>query len=327
MGQAVPVVRLPVVVVAAMLGSIVVGSPAPAGQPTKRLATVGRLGVGVRTETFVDDTRPTAAHNGEPQIATRTLVTTVLYPARKVSGGDPNPGAAPARGKFPLVVFAGGASSGPGTFVPYLSQWVRAGYVIAAPKFPLTGENTPGGPLPDDYVNEPADLGVVIAGLVRLAHDKHSLYSKLVDGRRVAAVGASLGGAAVMALGYNDCCIDARVHAIVSISGAENLPGLTSFPGTYTFPPTPLLLVRGSNTLDPLATFSDAIYANARGSRTLLTITNGGHVPIIPLTDTGAQTAMRAVPAFLDAHLKGRTTTLRAFLDTLTDPTVATVQK
>ena len=55
-----------------------------------------------------------------------------------------------------------GASTGPASNVSVFTQLAAAGYVVATPKFPLTGEGTLGGPDPADYVNEPADISFVI---------------------------------------------------------------------------------------------------------------------------------------------------------------------
>ena len=196
-------VRLPVVVVAAMLASIVVGLPlVRAADETlgdRRPPWCGCAYRDVRRRHQTD-----RCSQREPQIANGTLVTTVLYPARKVSGGDPS-----RRGARRWEVSACRVP----WKVPVPARYVRAVSVAVGPRglrhrrpqVSATGEDTPGGPLPDDYVNEPAYLGVVMAGLVRLAHDKHSLYEagRRSEGRR----GGGRWCAAVTALGYNDCCI------------------------------------------------------------------------------------------------------------------------
>ena len=57
------------------------------------------------------------------------------------------PGAAPARapGPFPLVIFGHGFAVTPGPYASLLEAWARAGYVVAAPIFPLGNANAPGG--------------------------------------------------------------------------------------------------------------------------------------------------------------------------------------
>ena len=124
--------------------------------------------MGIHNDTFVDTTRPTPTHNGVPGAPSRTLQTIVLYPTRDGSSEVPVPDATPARRRFPLVVVVHGASTGPVANVPIFTQLAAAGYVVAMPKFPLTGEGTPGGPDPADYVNEPADISFVITQLLNL---------------------------------------------------------------------------------------------------------------------------------------------------------------
>ncbi len=65
--------------------------------------------VGILTETFIDTGRATAAWGPDPSEPTRTLVTTILYPAiGPPSSRAPRPGAKPDRrqGHYPLIVFA-----------------------------------------------------------------------------------------------------------------------------------------------------------------------------------------------------------------------------
>jgi hypothetical protein len=63
----------------------------------------------VRTETFVDTSRPTDANGSYPGAPSRTLATTVWYPAEGTPGGPDQPDA-PAYDdrRFPLLIFAHG---------------------------------------------------------------------------------------------------------------------------------------------------------------------------------------------------------------------------
>jgi hypothetical protein len=83
-------------------GSTVASGAVPAVTP--------KYAVGMATDTFVDSHRTTPAWNGSPELPTRTLVTTILYPATGPTGGTATPGAAPDKsaGPFPLIVFAHG---------------------------------------------------------------------------------------------------------------------------------------------------------------------------------------------------------------------------
>src|SRR5204863_2931932 len=89
--------RLAVVTVVAGLFTTGVVATAPAvtassatkAQPPK-VAQLGKYAVGLRTETFVDSTRPT-----ENVAATRTLKTAIYYPAQGAPTDNPTPTAPP----------------------------------------------------------------------------------------------------------------------------------------------------------------------------------------------------------------------------------------
>ena len=87
------------------------------------------------------------AHNGQPQLPSRTLPTQVWYPAQGPPGGgdQPNAPADKAHGPYPLVIFSHGYTGNGPVYGPFVREWVKAGYVVAAPTFPLTHGGTPGG--------------------------------------------------------------------------------------------------------------------------------------------------------------------------------------
>ena len=307
------------------------GEPLGRAHPTDPMATAlsaassTRYGVGTRTETFVDGSRPTPPHNGLNGAATRTLPTIVLYPTRDGPPGDVVQAARPIRRQFPLVVVIHGASTGPTSNVGVLRQVAAAGYVVAMPKFPLTGDPTPGGIDSADSVNEPADVSFVVDQLLRLTHDPHSSYHHVIRRDDVGVIGLSLGGSPALALGYNTKYIDHRIDAVVAVSSAKTVPGLPAFAGTYTYPPTPLLLIRGTPPGDFAAGFSDQIFAEAHAPKFLLTVTNGQHVPPL-VDDAGGRASVRAAIACLDRYLKSRHHGLGVLFDQARDPSVATLQ-
>src|SRR5207253_210206 len=69
-------------------------------------------------------------------------------------------------GRHPLIVFAHGFALTPATYHHLLDAWAQAGYVVAAPVFPLTTANAPGGPDEADIVNQPRDMSFVITKLL-----------------------------------------------------------------------------------------------------------------------------------------------------------------
>ena len=118
--------------------------------------------VGERSYTFVDSSRSTPPSGSDAGASTRTLRTLVLYPARK---GKP----IRSRHGFPLIAFSHGMGA---TVPPYrsaLDPWVRRGYVVVAPTFPLSSGTAPGGPSLADYREQPADVSFVISRVLRLA--------------------------------------------------------------------------------------------------------------------------------------------------------------
>src|SRR4030081_1607082 len=72
--------------------------------------SAGTFGVGQRTDMYVDASRPTPANGNAPGASTRTMATTVLYPAAGPPGSAPTANAPPATAgrPYPLLVFAHG---------------------------------------------------------------------------------------------------------------------------------------------------------------------------------------------------------------------------
>jgi dienelactone hydrolase len=192
----------------------------------------------------------------------------------EAGGGEPGSGRAavvdapPAQGRFPLVVLAHGVNGQGDTFVPYGELWAQEGYVVALPTFPLSRSGIGHSP---DYANQPADVSFVIDEVLALGGDGdgdgEDPLAGRVDGERVAVAGHSLGSATVLGVGYNSCCVDERVDAVISVSGG----GLLYEGGDYTDPrPTPLLLMHGAR---------DGTVPVAAGDSTLDTL-GGAGVPV-----------------------------------------------
>src|SRR5256885_1297676 len=101
--------------------------------------------VGMRVMTFTDHSRSvTLPGKGT---GPRTLVTMIRYPAQGPASRVDSQRAPPVRGvRFPLVVFGHGYTVMPAIYSALLQAWARAGYVVAAPIFPLENANASGGP-------------------------------------------------------------------------------------------------------------------------------------------------------------------------------------
>ncbi len=300
------------VVLALAVGVNLVGAQAPAAAKTR-----GPYAVGAHTYTFVDTSRPTERNGTYPGAPTRTLPTLVLYPAK----GDP---AAPSRDNapplrkgrdFPLIVFSHGVLANGPAYRPILERIVRAGYVVAAPTFPLSSAGAPGGPSVAAYVNQPADVSFVLTRVLRLAGPRGDLR-RTVARHRIGVAGHSLG--AITTFGFtNSCCVDRRVDAAVAWSGIQ-LP----FPNGsfFTTPTPPLLLVHGTaDNIVPYAGSQNA-YRKAPPPKAFVTLEKAQHIPYVsPWSDP----TINSTTDFFDRYLKGDRKALKRLVRDANVPGVA----
>ena len=301
----------------------VTGPPPSVGLPPTTAPAVGRrYAVGVRTDTYVDPSRPTAAVDRYAGAPDRTFPVTVWYPATGEPGGDPVVDAAPDRsgGPYPLVLFSHGYAVTPDFYEALLARWAAAGYVVAAPTYPLlSGE--PAGPSHADYGKVFADnrfvLGKVLAD-VGTTTGAHPLAG-MVDPARVAAAGQSDGEVAAFGVGFLECCRDPRVKAVIAMAG--NLGNINN--PVQSGNGVPILHLMGE--ADELQPYAGAIAwdrDNLTAPRWIVTLVGGTHAP--PYRDPADPHFAGVVDlttAFLDGTLKGDATRLAAVDATATaDP-------
>ncbi len=218
----------------------------------------------------------------------RVLTTSVWYPS------------APA-GPFPLIVFAHGYNTTPAAYAGLLQAWARAGYVVAAPTFPLTNPAAPGGPNEGDVVNQPADVRFVIDQLL-WADAKPGPLGGRIDPHKVGVAGHSDGAITAAEVAYNTCCRDPRISAAVVMAGAAiGVPG-----GSY-FPPgsAPMLAIQGdadhsNNPMNSLGLY----VADGGGPKFLLDLPGASHEG--PFMDGGpaADVVQAASIDFFDRYLE-----------------------
>jgi fermentation-respiration switch protein FrsA (DUF1100 family) len=272
---------------------------------TTATAPDGDFAVGALSLTFVDASRPTAPNGAYPGADSRTLPTTIYYPAVGDATAPVRSGAVPIAGrKFPFIIFAHGLSAIGRLYFVILEAWARAGYVVAAPDFPLSNGGAPGGPIAGDVINQPADESFIIDRVLALADDDPSspLFG-LIDDAQIGASGQSLGGMTTMGIALNTCCRDPRIRAAVPMAGS-----LVPYPdGSYdgAIGP-PLLIIHGD--ADDTVPYQSALdaYALARAPKALLTHLGGGH--ILPYVGSGDAAAVEATitasTAWFDLYLK-----------------------
>jgi dienelactone hydrolase len=232
----------------------------------------------------------------------RPLLTEIRYPAL----GDPSRtdvhGATPDRssGPFPLIVFAHGYNITPDPYAQLLDAWARAGYVVAAPIFPLTNANAPGGANRSDLFNEPTDMSYVITRVLVRSAARRGFLSRLVNAHEIAVSGQSDGGSTALAVAYNSAFADRRIGAAMIFSGAELGVGAYTFPA----PTPPLLAVQGTADTSNAPASTYHFFGAAPQPKYLLSLLGAGHLP--PYTSQQPQLGIveRVTVAFLDRYLK-----------------------
>lgn len=268
--------------------------PRPRARPERQFA------VGVRTETFVDNSRAIRLPDG--LLVARRLVTRVRYPAVGSNAESDQTDAPPDRpaGPFGLVVFGHGFAVTPETYASLLRAWTRAGFVVAAPVFPRTNAHAPGGPDEADIINQPRDLRFVISRLLALSAHRGSALWKLIDPRRIAVSGQSDGGETALAAAYAPGYRDQRVNAAVILSGAE-LPRITPF--SFPAPSPPLLAIQGTADTTNRPYYTDQFFALTPRPKFLLRLLGAGHLS--PYTTQQPQLGIveRTSIAFLQRYL------------------------
>lgn len=251
--------------------------------------------IGEQVLTLVDRSR-TLPGTSEP----RRLVTIVRYPAG-------------ARSPHPLVVFGHGFAVTPAPYSRLLDAWARAGYVVAAPIFPLGNANAPGGPNEADLVHQPRDVSFVITRLL-------SLFARRIDPRRIAVAGQSDGGETALAVAYDVHFVDRRVRAAIILSGAK-IPRVGGF--DFPAPSPPLLATQGTaDTINP-PSFTHAFYDTAPRPKFLLTMFGAPHLG--PYTDEQPQLGVveRVTIAFLRRYLNGDSGAVRRMVRSGNVPGIA----
>jgi dienelactone hydrolase len=296
----------------AVLGVLLAIVP-PAGSPATAGAAVTRVtpapAVGVRTERFVDRSRKTPADvsAGIAPAPTRTLATTIYYPARGAATGLPDApveNARAARGRYPLVLFSPGSPGTPADYVVLLADWAAHGYVVAAPTFPVSSVAGPDAAAWADLPAQTKDARFVLGKVLALDPAKAGIPE--VDGDHIAVAGHSFGGATALSL-VARCCRDDRVDAAVILAGVTETvdgPALRGVRG-------PVLFVHARG--DRLVPYAPALKACTRAGtpKRMLTVEEirGPRAHVVPYLgqdDPYSAVVRPAIVDFLDGYLRDR---------------------
>ena len=244
------------------------------------------------TETFVDESRPVEDPLDDRNAPERTLVTDVYVPD--------------GEGPFPLVVHAHGFDGNPGKHTELLTHWAEAGYVVAAPAFPLTNDLTTAETgtrgIVDDYVNQPADVAFVIDETLRLSNGDHPVLGGRVDPERIGVSGLSLGGATLYGLVFHDCCRDGRIDAVILMSARP----LHYDDGDYELGGVPTLLLHSTD--DTFVRYREAedAYGALDPPKFLVTLEGDEHFePYEDVASPFDQVVRDVTLPFWDAYLVG----------------------
>ena len=276
---------------------------------TSGVGVAGTYRIGQRPITFTEPAHTGPA--GQP-LGARTLLTTVMYPLmRRAATGSKSPAAlptGPARGPFPLLLFAPGFMQCGGPYSDLLDSWARAGYVVAVMDFPRTDCLVGAAADEADLVNQPADMSYVLGSLLALNAQPGDFLSGRLNPRQVAAAGQSDGGDTVAALGGNTCCQDHRLKAVAVLSGAEWPP----MPGPYfAGQAPPMLFVQGNaDTINPPWTSVQLYRADRTSPRYYLDLYGADHM--VPYTGDNPveRLVARITLAFFGRYVLGHASAL-----------------
>ncbi len=300
----------------ALTAPVLAAGAAPAKDGATAVHDVSTYAVGKAETTFVDTSRPTGPNNSYPGDDSRTLLTTIYYPAKGTPAATaaditPTVDAPPltASGPYPLVLFSHGALARGIVYERQAVAWASAGYVVVAPDFPLSNTNAPGGAslagAVGDVKNQPADDSFVLDQVLELNRDRSQdspLY-QLVDPKRIGAAGHSNGAITTYGLVYTDCCTDRRVKAAITESGVA---GIVDDAPYFQGKNTPLFILHGDD--DALVPYSagQAAYDKAKAPKFFLTFLGADHInPFVNAAGVQGTAMLDSTTDFWDRYLKG----------------------
>jgi dienelactone hydrolase len=295
------------------------GSTAPPSTTAPSSAMpIGRsYPVGTRSVTFVDSSRSTSPNGSFGGAPSRTLPTRFWYPAQA-------DGVTPARGDgpYPLVLFSHGYDVTPDFYAPLLERWAAAGYVVAAPTYPILS-GSDGGASHVDYEQTFADTSFVISQVLAFGHEDP--LAGMVDPDRIAAAGHSDGEVISFGVGFLTCCRDPRVKSVISMAGDLSNANNPHVRDTG----TPILhIMEVNDEYDPYPHSIQWDRDNLTAPRWMVSL-DSSHVP--PYTQPGDpafELVSTITIAYLDGTLKGHPERLDQMVDDVNaQPAVGSIER
>lgn len=203
-------VVLSLLLLCGLVGYLLLGKqaePMPEGSASAARLVSGPYEVAHFTEQIVDSSRPTPANGDYLGSDERSFTAYIWHPKEAME----TPG--------PMLIYSHGfMSTGEGG--RYLAEHLASkGYVVAAPSYPLSHFDAPGGPTPEDIAQQPRDARYLIDELLRRNDSKGDALFGRIDPEQIAAAGLSLGGMTTELLAFRHGEADERLKAAVSIAG------------------------------------------------------------------------------------------------------------
>lgn len=234
----------------------------------------GPFGVGVTTLEFIDTSRPLEANGQFSGADERPLTVEVWYPAQ--TGVAPEARAAPldrSSAPYPLIVFAHGFSGSRLQSATYTRHLASHGYIVAAPDFPGSKGDAPGGPRLSAVLDQPGDVSFVIDQLIALHGTSGHLLQGAVDDSAIGLSGHSLGGLTTLLTVYGPSR-DTRISAALPIAPASCFLPDDLADGES----VPVLFITGANDLiTPVQTVRYG-YSVANPPAYLVELAGGSHI-------------------------------------------------
>lgn len=250
------------------------------GEPATEAPAADAGELTVRTLELRDESRTT----GNDAAPGRALPTTIAYPPE---GGD-----------LPVVVFTHGLGSEPEAYEELLTGWARAGFLVVAPRYPLTSQGS--AEVFDDVREQPADVSFVLTAVLALDDAAGDDLEGRIDGEHVAAAGHSAGAITTLGL-LGPCCTDDRIDAAVILAGAP-----LYFGSAFAPPGVPALFVHGTD--DTVLPVGDAqtMFGTYPGPAAFLELVGGTHsAPYDEASDPAYEAVAAATTDFLRWSLAG----------------------